>query len=89
VRGEWGEFKNYRDYLDAVNNELVIVPMIERDGGFPSQGRTLFAIFGQGILSLARLSGSSDQMRLHNGAVRPPPHEAEPAAPHLGRNGST
>src|SRR6201998_2386494 len=28
VRGEWGEFKNYRDYLDAVNNELVIVPMI-------------------------------------------------------------
>src|ERR1700757_330317 len=29
VRGEWGEFKNYRDYLDAVNNELVIVPMIE------------------------------------------------------------
>src|SRR5215831_20248941 len=29
VRGEWGEFKNYRDYLDAVDNELVIVPMIE------------------------------------------------------------
>ena len=29
VRGEWGEFKNYRDYMDAVNNELVIVPMIE------------------------------------------------------------
>src|SRR5579864_3931437 len=29
VRGEWGEFKNYRDYLDAVNNELLIVPMIE------------------------------------------------------------
>src|SRR5207302_11444679 len=29
VRGEWGEFKNYRDYLDAVNNELVIAPMIE------------------------------------------------------------
>src|SRR6516165_3496101 len=29
VRGEWGEFKNYRDYLDAVNNELVVVPMIE------------------------------------------------------------
>ena len=24
-----GEFKNYRDYLDAVNNGLVIVPMIE------------------------------------------------------------
>ena len=29
VRGEWGEFKNYRDYLDTVNNGLVIVPMIE------------------------------------------------------------
>ena len=29
VRGEWGEFKNYRDYMDTVNNELVIVPMIE------------------------------------------------------------
>src|SRR5579872_5552796 len=29
MRGEWGEFKNYRDYMDAVNNELVIVPMIE------------------------------------------------------------
>src|SRR6201986_115772 len=29
VRGEWGEFKSYRDYMDAVNNELVIIPMIE------------------------------------------------------------
>lgn len=29
VRGEWGEFPKYRDYLDAVNRELVIVPMIE------------------------------------------------------------
>ena len=29
VRGEWGEFKTYRDYMDAVNNELVVVPMIE------------------------------------------------------------
>ena len=29
VRGEWGEFKNYRDYLDTVNNGVVIVPMIE------------------------------------------------------------
>ena len=29
VRGEWGEFKNYRDYLDTVNNGLVIAPMIE------------------------------------------------------------
>ena len=29
VRGEWGEFPKYRDYLDAVNNGLVIAPMIE------------------------------------------------------------
>ena len=29
VRGEWGEFKNYRDYLDAVNDGVVIVTMIE------------------------------------------------------------
>lgn len=29
VRGEWGEFASYRDYMDTVNNELVIVPMIE------------------------------------------------------------
>ncbi len=42
-----------------------------------------------GILSLAQRSGSSDQMRLRNGAARPPPHEAEPVVPHLGRNGST
>src|ERR1700745_2757915 len=31
VRGEWGEFKNYRDYMDAVNNELVILRRIERN----------------------------------------------------------
>jgi transposase-like protein len=42
-----------------------------------------------GILSLAQLSGCSDQMRLRNGAAQPPPHEVEPAAPHFGRNGST
>jgi 2-keto-3-deoxy-L-rhamnonate aldolase RhmA len=29
VRGEWGEFPKYRDYLDTVNQELVIIPMIE------------------------------------------------------------
>ena len=29
VRGEWGEFKDYRSYLDMVNEELVIIPMIE------------------------------------------------------------
>ena len=29
VRGEWGDFKEYRDYLDAVNQNLVIVPMLE------------------------------------------------------------
>ena len=34
VRGEWGEFKSYRDYMDAVNNELVILPMIETKTAF-------------------------------------------------------
>ncbi len=29
VRGEWGETKDYRSYLDMVNNELLIIPMIE------------------------------------------------------------
>ena len=30
VRGDWGETKeNYRDYLDMVNDELLIIPMIE------------------------------------------------------------
>ena len=29
IRGEWGEFENYRDYLDTVNEELLIIPMIE------------------------------------------------------------
>ena len=29
VRGEWGEMENYRDYLDTVNEELLIIPMIE------------------------------------------------------------
>jgi 2-keto-3-deoxy-L-rhamnonate aldolase RhmA len=29
-RGEWGrEFGNYRDYMDYVNEELLIIPMIE------------------------------------------------------------
>jgi 2-keto-3-deoxy-L-rhamnonate aldolase RhmA len=28
-RGEWGDFENYRDYMDIVNEELLIVPMIE------------------------------------------------------------
>ena len=29
VRGEWGEQPSYRDYLDTVNRDLVIIPMIE------------------------------------------------------------
>lgn len=29
MRGEWGEFKSYREYMDAVNEQLVIIPMIE------------------------------------------------------------
>ena len=29
VRGDWGETKDYRDYLNTVNEQLVIIPMIE------------------------------------------------------------
>ena len=29
MRGDWGEFSNYREYMDAVNEQLLIVPMIE------------------------------------------------------------
>lgn len=29
VRGDWGESKDYRSYLDTVNNDLLIIPMIE------------------------------------------------------------
>ena len=39
VRGEWGEFKNYRDYLDTVNDELVIVPMIETNQSLEREAR--------------------------------------------------
>ena len=28
-RGEWGEFKSYREYMDIVNDQLLILPMIE------------------------------------------------------------
>ena len=28
-RGEWGEFENYSEYMQTVNEELLIVPMIE------------------------------------------------------------
>ena len=29
MRGEWGEFSSYREYMDAVNEQLLIIPMIE------------------------------------------------------------
>jgi len=29
VRGEWGEQASYRDYLDTVNRDLLIIPMLE------------------------------------------------------------
>ena len=33
MRGEWGEFQNYREYMDAVNEQLLIIPMIETQEG--------------------------------------------------------
>lgn len=29
IRGEWGEQPTYRDYLDTVNRDLLIIPMLE------------------------------------------------------------
>ena len=29
MRGEWGEFKDFNEYMSAVNEELLIIPMIE------------------------------------------------------------
>ncbi len=29
IRGDWGEFASYREYMDAVNEQLLIIPMIE------------------------------------------------------------
>ncbi|MBM3139858.1 MAG: hypothetical protein FJZ92_06490 [Chloroflexi bacterium] len=29
VRGEWGEYASYREYMDAVNQQLLVIPMIE------------------------------------------------------------
>jgi 2-keto-3-deoxy-L-rhamnonate aldolase RhmA len=29
MKGEWGKFENYRDYMDAVNREVLIIPMLE------------------------------------------------------------
>jgi len=29
IRGEWGTFAKYRDYLDTFNKEILIIPMIE------------------------------------------------------------
>lgn len=29
VRGDWGESKDYRSYMDTVNEDLLIIPMIE------------------------------------------------------------
>ena len=28
-RGEWGEFKNYREYMDTFNEQVLVIPMIE------------------------------------------------------------
>jgi 2-keto-3-deoxy-L-rhamnonate aldolase RhmA len=29
MRGEWGEFKDFTEYMSAVNDELLIIPMVE------------------------------------------------------------
>ena len=29
MRGEWGTFENYREYMDAFNEQVLVIPMIE------------------------------------------------------------
>jgi len=29
MKGEWGKFENYREYMDTVNRDVLIIPMIE------------------------------------------------------------
>jgi len=29
VRGEWGQYDSYREYMDAFNEQIVVIPMIE------------------------------------------------------------
>jgi 4-hydroxy-2-oxoheptanedioate aldolase len=29
MRGEWGEFEDFNEYMSAVNEELLIIPMVE------------------------------------------------------------
>ena len=29
IRGEWGEFENFDEYMSAVNEDLLIIPMVE------------------------------------------------------------
>src|SRR5260370_5034508 len=64
VRGEWGEFKNYRDYLDTVNNELVIVPMIETNQSLENLD-AIASVPGVDVL----LIGPSD-LSIELGAIR-------------------
>src|SRR5262249_3612543 len=83
VRGEWGEFKNYRDYLDAVNNGLLIVPMIETNQSLENLD-AIASVPGVDVL----LIGPSD-LSIELGVpldyachpYHPPPDKIPPAAP--------
>ena len=33
-RGEWGEFSSYREYMDIVNDNVLIIPMVETQEAF-------------------------------------------------------
>ena len=55
MRGEWGEFSNYREYMDAVNEHLLIIPMVETVQGLDNLDAIL-AVPGIDVL----LIGPSD-----------------------------
>jgi len=55
VRGEWGDHANYRDYLDAVNDGLVVAPMLETNQAIEN-AEAIAAVDGVDVL----LIGPSD-----------------------------
>jgi len=55
MRGEWGEFGSYREYMDAVNEQLLVIPMIETRQGLDNIG-SILAVPGIDVL----LIGPSD-----------------------------
>src|SRR5437764_12167594 len=81
VRGEWGEFKTYRDYMEAVNNELVIVPMIETNEALVNLD-AIASVPAMDVLLVCPVGLSSD-------VGRPPQFQCNHCQRVFGRRGRT